>query len=269
MEELGAAICEYRVRKGWTQAELGRAVALSKSAISHFENGSHVPRRDVARRIDAALDARGHIFRLRDELDDNPDADRVSRFLRAAARAVRIRQIASFTSVFLETEEHARLCLTAGLAAYGGDLDDKVHYRRQVRAVLDTPAAPQLSIVFLEGALDLGVGDRAVMRGQLSHMMRQSRRRNVALRLLPRREQNVFSDIGTVTIFEDRRGRTTVHRPSLSGGIYITQPKRTIEYVNLYDHLSQLALDVEESRTLIRKALEEYSPCTPPGSTNQ
>lgn len=62
LAELGAAIRECRLAKGWTQARLGKEVALSNTAIAHFEAGTHVPRRDVARRIDGcAGGARSHL----------------------------------------------------------------------------------------------------------------------------------------------------------------------------------------------------------------
>ncbi|WP_425408395.1 helix-turn-helix transcriptional regulator [Hyphococcus sp.] len=48
---------ELRARKKWSQAELAKAVNVSRQAINTIENGKHDPSITLAYRIAAALDA--------------------------------------------------------------------------------------------------------------------------------------------------------------------------------------------------------------------
>lgn len=53
--ELGKAIKEIRLGKGWTQTELGRALGVSSFYISLIETGSRTPSFKVAKKIKGEL----------------------------------------------------------------------------------------------------------------------------------------------------------------------------------------------------------------------
>ena len=55
--ELGAAVRELRVARGWSQADLASAAAMTQSAVARFEAGGTVPTLPVLGRIAQALDA--------------------------------------------------------------------------------------------------------------------------------------------------------------------------------------------------------------------
>jgi ribosome-binding protein aMBF1 (putative translation factor) len=55
--ELGAAVRELRLARGWSQAELASAAAMTQSAVARFEAGGTVPTLAVLGRIANALDA--------------------------------------------------------------------------------------------------------------------------------------------------------------------------------------------------------------------
>ncbi|WP_390319604.1 helix-turn-helix domain-containing protein [Streptomyces gamaensis] len=261
MAELAAAICEHRLRKEWSQARLGKEVALTKYAISHFESGRHVPRRDVARRIDEALDAGGSIWMLRDELDDSPDAERVRRYARLEKQASTIRLITGFVPALLETDEHTRLALESGLPVWGGELEDKVKYRAARREAFRAPDAPTLRVVLGEAALHIVTGGSGVMRRQLLHLLERSHQANVDLRVLPFRGSGFFADVGTVTLWERPKGRDVAYRIGARSGTYLTRQADVDDFGRLYDHMRGVALNQEASRDLIRTVLEESYPC--------
>lgn len=259
--ELGNAIREHRLAKGWKQAELAKAVALSPTAISHFENGSHVPRRDVTRRIDDALDAGGRLWRFRDELDDNPDAKWIARYLREQSKAATIRQITGFVPAMLETEEHTQLALEAGMPFYGGNLQDKIDYRAKMRAILRKPQPPTLRVVMWESALHTMAGDTRVKREQLLHLIKRSHDPNVELRLLPFHIGSIFMYEGFATIIGRPRSSPLAHRAIGRLGKFTTNQTSVAELTRLYDHLHDLALAPDESRAFLRKTVEELPPC--------
>lgn len=55
--ELGAAVRELRLERGWSQAELAAAAGMTQSAVARFESGGTVPTLPVLGRIARALDA--------------------------------------------------------------------------------------------------------------------------------------------------------------------------------------------------------------------
>ncbi|WP_171172483.1 helix-turn-helix transcriptional regulator [Streptomyces sp. I05A-00742] len=265
MAELGAAIREHRLAKGWKQAELGREVALSNTAISHFESGTHVPRRDVARRIDAALGAGGRIRKLRDELDDNPDAKWVRRIFKAEQRAVRIRHAANLVPALLQNDAYTRAILTMALPSLGGELEEKVRHRERRRAIMRRPDPPGFEAVLDEAALHTVVGGADVMRRQLLDLIEASRLPNVEVRVRPFDSAGVRADVGEMNIMDLPNGRPVVQRPP---DLYFIRQPSVTAHITLYDHLRAAALDAEASRVLIRKVVEEKYPCAPSALTS-
>lgn len=55
--ELGAAVRELRLARGWSQAQLAAAARMTQSAVARFETGGTVPTLPVLGRIARALDA--------------------------------------------------------------------------------------------------------------------------------------------------------------------------------------------------------------------
>jgi ribosome-binding protein aMBF1 (putative translation factor) len=55
--ELGAAVRDLRLARGWSQAELASAARMTQSAVARFEAGGTVPTLPVLGRIARALDA--------------------------------------------------------------------------------------------------------------------------------------------------------------------------------------------------------------------
>lgn len=55
--ELGAAVRELRLARGWSQAELASAARMTQSAVARFEAGGTVPTLTVLARVARSLDA--------------------------------------------------------------------------------------------------------------------------------------------------------------------------------------------------------------------
>ena len=55
--ELGAAVRELRLARGWSQAQLATAAGMTQSAVARFEAGGTVPTLPVLGRIARAVDA--------------------------------------------------------------------------------------------------------------------------------------------------------------------------------------------------------------------
>ncbi|GHF33282.1 hypothetical protein GCM10010218_12970 [Streptomyces mashuensis] len=260
--KFGALLRELRLAKGWSQARLGREAAMSNSLISKIETGDYVPSRDTVRSLDSALDARGRLWKQRDELDDNPDSTRVRSFLTSQSHAEVTYHIGNYVPAMLETEEHTRIGLEAGLAYFGGQLEDKLVYRAEMRAILRRPDAPLFRCVLWESALHVKTGDTRIMREQLQHLIERSREPNVELRILPFAESIGCPDVGTVIIWEGPNDRVRAWRDTgNSFGTFISGRTEVSDLMYLYDHIRSRALQPDATRELISKAIEELYPC--------
>ncbi|MBH1933919.1 helix-turn-helix transcriptional regulator [Streptomyces sp. AV19] len=264
MAELGEAIRAHRRAKGWTQAELGEAVALSNTAIAHFESGAHVPRRDVARRIDDALGAGGRIAAMRDKADDNPDVKWVQKIFKAEQRALRIRHATSLIPALLQNDAYTREILAMSLPDRGGVLEEKIRHRDRRRAIMRRPNPPRFGAVLTEAALHTVVGGAEIMRRQLLDLIEASRLPNVEVRVWPFDSARAWADVGEMTIMDLPNGRTVIHRvPDLC----LTRGPSVATHITLYGHLCAAALDAEASRVFIHKLIEEKYPCAPSALT--
>ncbi len=54
-ETIGAKIKEWRLKRGWTTAELARRAGVSYHYLVKIEGGKHIPRIDTARKLADAL----------------------------------------------------------------------------------------------------------------------------------------------------------------------------------------------------------------------
>ncbi|GAA2911227.1 hypothetical protein GCM10020221_03720 [Streptomyces thioluteus] len=265
-ERLGALIRELRLRKGWTQAELGRAVALSNSAISKYETGEKVPPRDVVESLDKALGANGRLIEEREQLDDNPDAKWVQKYIRCESTAIRIRQLSGLMPALLQNEEYTRIILEQNLPLYGGDLGEKLDYRARRRAILGGTDAPHFSVVVGEAAFHTVIGDAGVMRRQLLDLVEASTKPNIDVRVVPFNGAGRANELGNTAVFDFRDGSSLVYRAGIPGGFFIASPGHVKQYAEFYDRFHADALGEEASRMLVRKVIEEKYPCRQPST---
>lgn len=65
----GAEVRRLRMQRGWSQAELGTAVIVSKDLVRRIEGAERFPTTEFVRRCDDILDAHGHLQRMRPMLE--------------------------------------------------------------------------------------------------------------------------------------------------------------------------------------------------------
>ncbi|MCC3772252.1 helix-turn-helix transcriptional regulator [Streptomyces sp. UNOC14_S4] len=264
MTELGAAIHEYRIAKGWLQDELGAAVCLSRSAISRFESGDRIPHRDTARQLDEALGAGGRIWRLRDELDDNPDATLIQKVFKNETKAIKIRETNCAVPALLQNPEYERAIIQKHLPYFGGNLEEKLKHRVRRHELFKRSSAPPFSTVLTEAALRSIVGNQSVMRRQLVDLIAVSQRSGIDIRIAPfSGNADVVHLAGEFSITDLPDGKTVVHARSGALGFLVTKPETVNKYITLHNLMQANALDSEESRDLIHKTVREHYPCLP------
>ncbi|MGW1074840.1 helix-turn-helix domain-containing protein [Streptomyces sp. NPDC002537] len=263
----GALLRELRIAQGWTQAELGRQVRMSDSAISKFETGERVPPPDIAEMLDKALGANGCLLAEWDGINDNSDARWAHRMLSLEANAASIHHFSIGIPALLQTESYARAFLTRGMSFYGGNLEDKVQFRMQRGRILHREDPPLLSALIFESALDLNASTNEVMREQLQHLAEMSERPHVHLRVILNNSHGLIVH-GHMSITKPRSGRMpTLYTATVKRGMFSTDPDELAWHQALFEEVQRGALTEDQSTAFLEKSVEEKYPCSPSSLT--
>ena len=263
-----------RLRGERTLEEVAAGTLISTSKLSRLENGQAVPQpRDIRDLVT--------YFRL-----DPQAADRLRRWANAGrsqawwraygampgfetyldyeSAASTIRSSALMVPPLLQTEAYARRLYEA-LPMVGSDESARrqleVRGRRQ-ELLVESDEAPQLIVLLDEAVLRRPFGPVDDVTAQLDHLIDVSRRRNVALRVVPFSAglhaglQGLF----TILQYADDRDRDVVAVESHTGERLLAQPPAGLEYLRLFDAISRRALDHDESRTLMAEIRDRPHP---------
>ncbi|MDG4532155.1 helix-turn-helix transcriptional regulator [Streptomyces sp. AV19] len=248
-----------RDQRGWSQAKLAGKVFLSHARIAQFESGESMPSQRHAQALDEALGAGGALLDEWDKLNDSPDAKWAQKLVGVEAKALEIRHFSDLVPALLQTEGYARAILAESMEFYGGDLEAKMRYRIQRRALLDRPDAPTFMGLLKESALSWVVGGTGVMREQLLDLLRMARKSHVSIQVVPFVGPRFLSDVGMLTITRLPGGREVVYRGGVQGA-WVTNRAAIAEYAVLYERVQRGALSPCDSMTLIDKVLGEKYP---------
>jgi hypothetical protein len=215
------------------------------------ESGRTRCRRDFALRLDRALKSGTAIAEAWDDLLESVKADRYPKFF---ANFTKVEQSAIVFRAFderlvhglLQTEAYARVLLKS---------EDKVKSRMRRQAILDRNPAPLISIILDETALYREVGGRDVMREQLEHLIELSLNEKVQLQIAP--IQYIRDVRGSFAIATRPDHRQVAYSITCWGGETTTSEEEVATANKTFLVIQSEALSVRETRSLIRKVLEE------------
>lgn len=138
-------------------------------------------------------------------------------------------------------------------------IDTQLKVREERRKVLHRATPLQLWVILSESILYHRVGGPQVMRCQLEFLLQASRETNIELQVLPRDNPMNACLFGPFVImsFPAAAESEVAYTESTTGTVYYEESSDTEAYKTLFRRLNVAASNVEESRTLIQKALEE------------
>jgi hypothetical protein len=233
--------------------------------VSSVERACRVPQPDFLEAADRVLDAGGL---LKIAIEDVAKAKAKSRvrhpvwfrdFARLEAEAVEICDYSNqIVPGILQTEAYARAIFTMRRPL----LDEETIQRRTAdrlarQEIFDRWPAPTASFVLEEVVLHRPIGGRKVLAGQLEHLLRVGRMRNVELQVMPTdREEHPAN--GGAFILLTPGGRTQVAYTEVQGhNRLITDPEEVRVMASRYGILRGQALTPRESLVLVEKLLGE------------
>ncbi|MFI6445789.1 Scr1 family TA system antitoxin-like transcriptional regulator [Kitasatospora sp. NPDC050543] len=259
-EVWGAELYHWRwTVRGMYQTALAEKMHCDPSYLSQLENGKRSVKERFAEQLDAALDTGGALTRqlayLRQGISDyHPNWFR--QYVELEGKAVAMREWHPyFMSGLLQTEEYARAVFTLhGEPPIRVDELTEARLSRQER--LYGPDALDLTVVMDEGVLRRVAGDITTTAGQLRHLLDLSRRSNIALHVVPFGAGTPGP--GSLMTFLDLPNRSRwFYTESLERGFCTDDQTEVMQQSHQYDRIRSNALSAQQSRTLIRRIMEE------------
>lgn len=163
----------------------------------------------------------------------------------------------------LQTEDYARSMIRAWEPEADERLIDKqVETRIKRHELLRRTGRPslRLDVVLGEGALRHVLGSRQIMRAQLRHLVKMSKRPNITIRVLPFDVPDRISVASAFDLFRlAEQNISTVYLEDLFGATYLKEPEEYTQYGSVYGRLRDAALAPEASREFIDKMTREYT----------
>ncbi|MYW66047.1 helix-turn-helix domain-containing protein [Streptomyces sp. SID8379] len=270
---LSIELKKLREASGLTCAQVGAAVDWSGSKVNRMETGhGRVQPSDV--------DALCRLYETSDEMRD---------FLKSLARQAKTKGwwqihgsgVPEWFNIYIGLEQEAssfrqyQCELIPGLmqtAAYmtelhvagshmtPNDSERAIRVRQERQEMLSRANAPDSWFIMSEGALRNVVGDRAVMREQLEHLLNVAQLMSLTLQVLPF-DSGTRPVPGSFTIldFPDQEDPAVVYRDGITDAIYLEGDHHVREYTRAFDGLMAAALSPQRSLLLIKNMIKEYA----------
>ncbi|MGX5188428.1 helix-turn-helix domain-containing protein [Streptomyces avermitilis] len=264
-QRLGAELRKLRERAGMTAREAAQAAGIAESKISMTEAGrvgvSEERVRYLASQyacddteyVDALVAmanerVRGWWAECRGQLPPS--------FLDLAELEHHAARLRSFESVhipgLLQTEEQVRAMYAASVSGFSEEqVDARTEFRLRRQGVLDKV---RYEVVIHEAALRVRVADRKVARRQLLHIVEQSERAQVTLRVVPF-DLDGFTRIGNAMLIAGGSVEQldTVLLDSAHGGVFLDAEAQLSRYRRVINDVERAALGVVESRDFVHR----------------
>jgi len=178
--------------------------------------------------------------------------------LEAAASIIRTYQI-QFIPGLLQTDDYARALIGQGNATSDDEVGRSTELRVSRQEILHGPNAPQLWVVLDEGALRRPVGGRAVIRGQVQHLLAMAEHPSVTIQVLPF-STGAHSAMGgpfTILRFAEPDLQDVVYIEQLTSALYLDKPTEVDSYLEVMEQLCLQADPAAGTPQLLRDILAD------------
>ncbi|MFC8283741.1 helix-turn-helix domain-containing protein [Streptomyces cyaneofuscatus] len=255
----GSRVRKLRTAAGLTQTEVGTLTHVVGSRIAQIERATGAkPTLELTRALDRELVADDLLIDLWPYVYREAYPDWSQAFIAYSARAAVIRQYSSHAVPgLLQTPEYARALLSMGHSLRDAEhLEERVAARLERQNRLTGPDRPELWIILDEAVLRRPVGGSAVMRGQLTKLLRMAEEPNITIQVLPFDQGAHGALAGSLSVLVMPDGTEIAYTEGAHNGQLTEEPEEVEQFVLTYDHLRAMALPPLMSLELIRSVLE-------------
>ncbi|GAA0927424.1 helix-turn-helix transcriptional regulator [Streptomyces thermoalcalitolerans] len=271
---LGQELRRLRELKGMTAEEVAERLLVSQSKISRLENGRRsISQRDVRdlcgvyevkdQRVVESLMQMAKDSRQQGwwhSFGDIPYSVYIGLETDAASLRVYDPQV---VPGLLQTRPYAEALITGALPETApADIEKRVQVRMRRQERISAAENPlRLWAVLDEAALRRVVGNRAVMREQLEHLVEQSLLPHVTVQVIPF-EMGAHPGLNgqyAILEFPDAADSSVVYIEGVTSDLYLEKANDVRKYSVMYEHLRAQALNVEQTRQFIADIAKDYA----------
>ncbi|GAA4970782.1 helix-turn-helix transcriptional regulator [Yinghuangia aomiensis] len=258
LDFLGRQIRRYREMEGMTQTQAANEAHISNKHFSAIESGTKPPARDLVQVIDHAVNARGALVALRDEMNEPPGSEWFELVVELEAGASSLRQYAvQVIPGLLQTGDYAREVLSTGLARKPvGWLEKKLQERLNRQNIIWRQGPPELSFILDECAVSRQPKSRDLMRGQLKRLLEVGELPHVTIQVAPL-DMGLHTMLdGPITIMGFDEGDDCVYVEPFGQGFVAYDPVTRTDAKRRFDRLKAEALSPTDTAEWIRAMME-------------
>ncbi|MFI1052361.1 helix-turn-helix domain-containing protein [Streptomyces griseoruber] len=262
---LGKMMKLLRERRGLTQKDFGEMVGYGPDAISAMERGVRTLRPEVLEKADELLEAGGLLVQAVPELREAMTKVRTRHpewyrsYAALEAEAVELHFYANQgVPGLLQTPEYARAVFSRRRPLLDEEtIAKRVADRLARQQVLDRWPSPMVSFVLEEVVLDRPIGGRTVQKEQLAQLLRIGDLRNVEIQVMPTAIENHPNMGGAFNLLTPQKHPQVAYTEVQGYPRLITDLMEVRTIADRYGIMRAMALPPEESKTLMKKKLEE------------
>ncbi|MFB9799011.1 helix-turn-helix domain-containing protein [Streptomonospora salina] len=184
----GDELRKSRSSAGMTQRDLGSKVGLSHGMVGAIERAQRRPQKEQVEDFDTILATGGVLSQIWDELTTEWNVPAGFRdVLHLEQRSRQIREFnAQMLPGILQTPDYARALIRARkITASKEEVDHLVETRVGRLAKLREGSLPLLWCVVRQAALTPNLGDSAIVRGQLAHLIKLGTEGTARIQIIP------------------------------------------------------------------------------------
>ncbi|WP_267241544.1 helix-turn-helix domain-containing protein [Streptomyces sp. PR69] len=252
-----------RLRKQWTQEELGGKLGFSAAAVSAMETCAQPPSDEMLVALERVLgDGTGIFEEARTYVRIDKYPDQFKNYSVLEQKAVRLQLYSTFVVHGLfQTEAYARALIGGGYPPVSeARLEELVEARMDRKALFDREPTALIELVLEESVLRRTIGSDEIMREQLRHLTECAQRRNVTLQVLPLdcgTGGEHAGDNGEMNIVETPEHDHLVYLEIQYESLLITDASKVSTFAHRYAKIRAQALGPRESLGLIRQLAGE------------
>ncbi|MBS2533268.1 helix-turn-helix domain-containing protein [Catenulispora sp. NF23] len=255
----GSTLRQCREDKGWTQADLGKALSYTGPYVSMIEGAQRWPPPGFAERCDELLGTDGRLTALIPHLEREGHPPWFRNDVELEHRATSIKTYETLVVPgLLQCEEYAYALLNARPAQYRTDVDQLVAARVSRRSILTAPHPPSVWVLLDEAVLRRPFGGRTALRAQLALLLEVIEAEQVTIQVVPFSAESYPCVNGGLTLFAFADQPELGYVESYAGNFTLIQAPNQVAECNLaYDLTRAEALPPKATTDMIRAALKE------------
>lgn len=257
---IGAQVSMFRRAAGLTQAALAHRCRVSDDTIASIEQGRRLLQRDFAMLLDELLETKGA---LQVAVEKVPEKERfpafVQDFVEYEQEALSLMSYQNqVIPGLLQTEEYARFVFSCLHPPIDDDEQEEwVQARLDRQRLLQRKPRPMLHFIIEESILRSEIGDPAMMRRQIEHLLKCAELPFVCIQIMPMKLPKHAGLAGPMVLLETPDHDHFAYVEGQRVSFLHEDPDEVSVLQQLYGMLRSQALSPEESIRLLKHLLGE------------